>query len=255
VSWDVLELHREILEEFTGAEPGDFRGAVDLGQGGFSVRRVGGDGACYWCGGELAPTSAWCCAAHLSYKNDYQARRLARALGIKDATLCHRPGCSNLRAPNRLACEGHLVEARERYHRRRAVQEKLPKERAGLTHHFEIYSKMPKTPGEIEDRFEWVDGYLTVNVYPEDDERKRLRGRVGEIFIKVGKEGDEKALLDQWAICFSVALQYGAPFEELCRKFLGTKFEPAGATKHKDIPRCTSVVDYVARFLLLRYGS
>lgn len=57
-------------------------------------------------------------------------------------------------------------------------------------------------------------------------------------------------LLDQWAIAASVALQMGADFESFIGKFVGSRFEPSGATKNKDIPRTTSPLDYIARFLL-----
>ena len=260
MSGDDAELRLEVFGEFADAALPE---AIDLGQGGFSVRRSGGEGACYWCGGELAPTSAWCCAEHLSYRNDYQARRLARALGKKDPALCHRPGCQNLHVEKRLACEGHLAEARERYYEKRGpMQEKLPKERAGITHKFEIYVKMPKQAHDEEDHFEWIDGYIQANCYPADyggdaatPEQARLRGQLGEIFLTVGKQGAAEAMLGQWAMAFSLALQYGVPLEKLCRKFLGAQFAPAGATKNPDIPRCTSLVNYVVRWVLIKFGG
>lgn len=123
-------------------------------------------------------------------------------------------------------------------------KQRLPEERRGVTHHFSILTK--RTDPEGLDRLVEIDGYLQTGEYED--------GRLGEIFLKVGKAGAESAWIDQWALLFSVALQYGAPVEELAKKFVGTNFEPYGATKNKDIPRCTSVLDYVARYLLAKYG-
>jgi ribonucleoside-diphosphate reductase alpha chain len=120
-------------------------------------------------------------------------------------------------------------------------REKLPDDREGVTHHFVIMSAHPD--GGTYD----VDGYITTGQYPD--------GRLGELFVKVGKSDGSHAMLDQWAISVSYALQYGAPLDGFLGKFVGARFEPSGATKNKEIPRCTSPVDYVARYLLLRYGT
>jgi hypothetical protein len=124
--------------------------------------------------------------------------------------------------------------------RRRGMRERLKDDRDGVAHHFTLIVRDAIGEGVHE-----IDGYLHTGVYPD--------GRVGEIFVKIGKPGDVYAALDQWAIAFSVALQYGAPLEALCNKFINQHFSPYGATKNKDIPRCTSIVDYVCRFLLRRY--
>ena len=122
-----------------------------------------------------------------------------------------------------------------------ATREKLQEEREGITHHFTIITRNAAGDG-----IEEVDGYIQTGLYPD--------GRVGEIFVKVGKAGEHHAMIDQWAIAFSVALQYGAPFDDLCAKFRHARFEPSGATKNKDIPRCSSVVDYAVQWLLAKYG-
>lgn len=120
------------------------------------------------------------------------------------------------------------------------MRERLPDEREGVTHHFCIITKDGETVKEI-------DGYLQIGLYPD--------GRVGELFLKVGKSGDFHAVLDQFAVAYSIALQEGAPFEAFTQKFVGARFEPFGMTKNKEIPFCTSVLDYCARFLLLRFGK
>jgi hypothetical protein len=92
-----------------------------------------------------------------------------------------------------------------------------------------------------------VDGYLTVNLFPD--------GRVAEFFVKLGKQGDFHAIVDQWAKAASWALQLGAPLEKFMKRFVNVRFEPAGITQNPDIPMCSSLCDYVARFLILRFGK
>lgn len=125
------------------------------------------------------------------------------------------------------------------------MRAKLNDLREGLTHHFTVYAAVPSKDPNGPDEIEEIGGYIQTGLYED--------GRVGEIFLKIGKPGDRFAMLDQWAMAFSFALQYGAPLEELCRKFAGSRFEPSGATRNKDIPRCTSLVDYAARWLLSKY--
>lgn len=154
------------------------------------------------------------------------------------------------------------TEATKEALRRRALERKIMRERmadsrSGYTHHFTIFAKCPKlkcVSGRVGDNpcsrcngsgVREVDGYLTCNTY--DD------GRLGEIFIRIGKAGNEEAIYEQWAIGASMALQFGVPVEAYFRKFLATQFEPAGATKNKDIKRCTSILDYVAKYVLSTY--
>lgn len=116
-------------------------------------------------------------------------------------------------------------------------KERLPDERTGVTHRFRITDKNNKITA----------GYIQTGTHPD--------GRLGEIFIRAGKPGHEMAWLDQFAICFSVALQSGVTLESLCSKFQNSQFEPCGSTSNPDIKRCTSLLDYLARFLLLKYGK
>ena len=50
-----------------------------------------------------------------------------------------------------------------------------------------------------------------------------------------------------------MALQYGVPFKNLARKFIYSRFEPSGFTKNPDIRVATSIVDYIFRYLALRF--
>lgn len=124
-------------------------------------------------------------------------------------------------------------------------REKLTETREGATLHFEILS----LTGKADDRrrhLEKIDGYLQTGLYPD--------GRVGEIFIKIGKNGTEGAVWDAMARNFSIALQFGAPLEVLCSKGVGTQYAPFGPTNIKEIPRCTSVEDLICRWLMMKYG-
>jgi hypothetical protein len=141
------------------------------------------------------------------------------------------------------------------------ARERLPDDRSGITHHFIVVAKCHKlkcVAGKVDDTdvlcsncngtgLEEVDGYIQTGLYPD--------GRVGEIFVKVGHASDRFVMLDQWAIAFSVALQHGAPLEELCRKFRGQIFWPDGPTDNDKIKRCSSLVDYCVRWLMLKYGA
>lgn len=125
----------------------------------------------------------------------------------------------------------------------RGMREKLLDDREGLTHHFTIIAKTPDGNGTYA-----VDGYIQTGMYLDG-------GRLGEIFVKVGKLGAIEAMFDQWAIMASLLLQFGAPVEDVFSKFVGSRFEPFGATNNKSIPRCTSVLDYVSRWVLMKYGA
>ena len=115
--------------------------------------------------------------------------------------------------------------AAEPYRRR------LPDERPSITHKFRV--------GEQE-------GYITVGLF--DD------GSPGEVFITISKEGSTiRGLMDSVAVLISLALQYGVPLEDLVRKFRGVHFEPAGFTNNPDLPQSSSLIDYLFRWLELRF--
>ncbi|MHB8513851.1 MAG: vitamin B12-dependent ribonucleotide reductase [Dehalococcoidia bacterium] len=107
----------------------------------------------------------------------------------------------------------------------------LPDERQSVTHKFRV--------GEQE-------GYVTVGLYAE--------GQPGEIFVNISKEGSTiRGLMDSVAVLTSVALQYGVPVENLVAKFRGVHFEPNGLTSNPAIPTASSLVDYIFRWLELRF--
>jgi ribonucleoside-diphosphate reductase alpha chain len=114
-----------------------------------------------------------------------------------------------------------------------ASRQSLPTTRESVTHKFSV--------GRHE-------GYLTIGLYADRSP--------GEIFIKMSKEGSTISGMCQ-AFCraFSLALQFGLSVDEACVRFRGMRFEPMGATSNPEIPECSSIVDYVARYLELHFGS
>ena len=114
----------------------------------------------------------------------------------------------------------------------KAVRRRLPDERDGVTHKFSIGGH---------------EGYLTVGLYPDTRQP-------GEIFIRMSKEGSSiSGLMDSFATAISLALQYGVPLSTLVDKFIHSRFEPSGFTGNKDIPMAKSVMDYIFRYLALRF--
>jgi ribonucleoside-diphosphate reductase alpha chain len=115
----------------------------------------------------------------------------------------------------------------------RAIRHRLPEERASITHKFSIGGH---------------EGYVTVGLYPT--------GQVGEIFIKMAKEGSTvSGLMDAFATSISLALQHGVPLKVLCEKFAHTRFEPSGWTGNEQIGYAKSLMDYIFRWLNLRFLS
>jgi ribonucleoside-diphosphate reductase alpha chain len=110
---------------------------------------------------------------------------------------------------------------------------RLPDERRSITHKF---------------RVEEQEGYLTVGLFED--------GSPGEVFITISKEGSTiRGLMDSLAVMTSLALQYGVPLESLAAKFKNVRFEPHGFTSNPEIPQASSLVDYVFRWLELKFGA
>ena len=82
------------------------------------------------------------------------------------------------------------------------------------------------------------------------------RGKLGEVFISAAKAGSTlNGLLDLLGRMFSYSLQYGAPVEELIPKLLDHSFAPSGPTSNPAIPTCSSLPDYLGRWLALEFGG
>jgi len=79
-------------------------------------------------------------------------------------------------------------------------------------------------------------------------------GTPGEIFITMAKEGSTvSGLMDSFALAVSIALQHGVPLKLLCEKFEHTRFEPSGWSNNPDIGFAKSIMDYIFRWLHLRF--
>ena len=110
---------------------------------------------------------------------------------------------------------------------------RLPDERAGITHHFSIASH---------------EGYLTVGLYPN--------GQPGEIFIRMAKEGSTIAgLMECFGTVVSISLQHGVALKVLCDKLSHTRFEPSGWTGNEELGYAKSIMDYLFRWIELRFLS
>ncbi len=113
----------------------------------------------------------------------------------------------------------------------RARRHKLPDERISLTHKFNIGGH---------------EGYITVGLYPN--------GQPGEIFITMAKEGSTvSGLMDCFATAVSISLQHGVPLKLFCEKFAHSRFEPSGWSGNPDIGFAKSIMDYIFRWLELRF--
>ena len=59
--------------------------------------------------------------------------------------------------------------------------------------------------------------------------------------------------MDSFACAVSLALQHGVPLRLLCEKFAHTRFEPSGWTGNTEIGFAKSIMDYIFRWLQLRF--
>jgi ribonucleoside-diphosphate reductase alpha chain len=109
----------------------------------------------------------------------------------------------------------------------------MPAERKSLTHKFRVGT---------------AKGYLTVGLYED--------GTPGEIFLTTDKIGGlTRGLLSTVAVLASVMLQHGIPLEKLVEKLENLRFDPEGLTGNPQIPMAKSILDYVGKWLRLRYLS
>jgi len=181
---------------------------------------------------------------HVARKRGYSLVTIAQFFGMHHTSVMHA-----LNKFEKLGAVRELPEL-ERYldkppvvirpqRLEKPLLEKLPVDREGITHHFSITHKEG-------DEVKIFDAYLTVNLYED--------GRVGEFFITAGRDSNAHAMFDIWAISTSRLFQRGEPLEFL-QKFVGVRQEIAGITSNPEIRSCSSVVDYVARYLLKRFGG
>ncbi len=113
----------------------------------------------------------------------------------------------------------------------RPLRRRLPDERQAVTHKFSVGGH---------------EGYITIGLYPDQTP--------GEIFITMSKEGSVvSGLMDAFATSISLALQYGVPLRTLVEKFMHSRFEPSGFTGNPQIPMAKSIMDYLFRYMALKF--
>jgi len=150
-------------------------------------------------------------------------------LGLK-AIAVYRDGCKSIQPLNTSKdAKDNLVEKINGY-----TRVKLPDERPSVTHKFSVGG---------------FESYLTVGFYPDS-------GKPGETFIATAKEGSTvSGLFDTIATLVSMCLQSGVPLKVLVKKFKDMRFEPSGFTNNPNIPTAKSVMDYVFRYIGMKYLS
>jgi ribonucleoside-diphosphate reductase alpha chain len=148
-----------------------------------------------------------------------------KALAIyRDGSKQSQPLSTKSDASTRSASEGEKVTPKPK-------RERLPDTRNSITHKFNVGGH---------------EGYINVGLYPD--------GRPGELFITMAKEGSTVGgMMDAFGTAISMALQYGVPLEDLVNKFSHMRFEPMGHTTNPDIRIAKSVVDYIFRWMGIRF--
>ncbi|MFO7768818.1 MAG: vitamin B12-dependent ribonucleotide reductase [bacterium] len=144
---------------------------------------------------------------------DTEEQEVTRGKGIKGSSAKDRT--------EETTSEGPTVPRRRR----------LPDERRSITHKFSVGGH---------------EGYINVGMYED--------GTPGELFITMAKEGSTiSGLMDTIATMTSLLLQYGVPLPALIRKFSHSRFEPSGFTNNREIPIAKSIIDYIFRWLALKF--
>lgn len=131
--------------------------------------------------------------------------------------------------PNEFQKDERLVK----YMHSMLAKRALPEERPAINHKFSV------------DR---VKGFLNMGMFDNGD--------LGEVFINISKEGSTlSGLLDCLGTVTSISLQRGVPLKEIVEKMIWQKFEPAGWTSNQQIRTATSIVDYIFKYIGLRFLS
>ncbi|MEW6347908.1 MAG: vitamin B12-dependent ribonucleotide reductase [Thermodesulfobacteriota bacterium] len=118
----------------------------------------------------------------------------------------------------------------------------------GQDRHEPVRRRLPTDCKTVRHKFEVAGqkGYIHTGFYED--------GQVGEIFIRMSKEGSTiSGLMDTIATLTSIALQYGVPLEALVNKFSHVRFEPSGFTSNPEVPIAKSLTDYIFRYLGHRF--
>jgi ribonucleoside-diphosphate reductase alpha chain len=162
------------------------------------------------------------------YRDGCKQSQPLSAAGSKTANSTKDDAARNAAAASHVHIEDDNLEAPPR-----ALRHKLKEERMSITHKFNVGGH---------------EGYIIVGLYPN--------GEPGEIFVKMAKEGSTvSGLMDSFALAVSVSLQHGVPLKLFCEKFAHTRFEPSGWSSNPDIGFAKSIMDYIFRWLQMRFLS
>ena len=165
--------------------------------------------------------------SHSTQDDIAEAYIMGWKLGLK-ALAVYRDGCKRTQPLNTSMDKKKEEEKAEVSY---GVRRRLPDERQALTHKFSVAGH---------------EGYVSVGLYED--------GTPGEIFIKMSKEGSTvSGLMDSFAMSVSLGLQHGVPLQTLVEKFSHTRFEPSGMTDNPDIRFAKSVMDYIFRWMDLKF--
>jgi len=111
-------------------------------------------------------------------------------------------------------------------------RKKMPMDREAKIHKFSINGS--------------TKGYITSGLYED--------GELGELFINISRQGSTlSGLMDSLATLTSMALQYHVPLKDIVGKLMHQKFEPKGFTQNPQIRTTSSLVDYIYRYLGLKF--
>jgi len=127
-------------------------------------------------------------------------------------------------------------------------RERLPDTRESLTIRFTMAKAIDRIavvngqPSIVRDD---LRGYLTIGFYSD--------GRPGELFLKIGKEGDDMRVYDALMIAISIGLQYGIPLDVFINKMENMRFTPSGVTDNGQVPLAKSIPDFIARLLRAKF--
>lgn len=122
------------------------------------------------------------------------------------------------------------------------MRERLPNTRKSVTHRLTLqYQKVGGKPKKLRI-------YITVGLFPD--------GRPAELFIQVDNNEDIiSGFCKVWAIAVSLCLQSGVSVEKLASKFCHQDFPPSGFTENPEIHSCTSIVDYVLKWMIKEFSQ
>ncbi|WP_256804779.1 ribonucleotide reductase [Frankia sp. ACN10a] len=79
-------------------------------------------------------------------------------------------------------------------------------------------------------------------------------GSLADVNLIMAKQGSTlRGMTETVSVAISTGLAHNVPLVTYVREFAGLRFEPAGLTDDPEIPRATSIIDYVVRRLALDF--